>query len=59
MPLEEVLAPALRQARNGIKAYDLEKAIEDTHQPKKDPEFLKIYFKDGAAIKENSIFKKT
>ena len=30
LPLEEVLAPAIRQARNGIKvSYDLEKAIED------------------------------
>ena len=59
LPLEEVLAPAIRQARNGIKvSYDLEKAIEDTHQLKKDPESLKIYFKDGAAIKENSIFKR-
>ena len=47
LPLEEVLAPAIRQARNGIKvSYDLEKAIEDTHQLKKDPESLKIYFKD-------------
>ena len=59
LPLEEVLAPAIRQARNGIKvSYDLEKAIEDTHQLKKDPESLKIYFKDGAAIKEESIFKR-
>ena len=32
-------------------------AIEDTHQLKKDPESLKIYFKDGAAIKD-SIFKR-
>ena len=59
LPLEEVLAPAIRQARNGIKvSYDLEKAIEDTNQLKKDPESLKIYFKDGAAIKEGSIFKR-
>ena len=60
LPLEEVLAPAIRQARNGIKvSYDLEKAIEDTHQLKRDPESLKIYFKDGAAIKEDSIFKRS
>ena len=59
LPLEEVLAPAIRQARNGITvSYDLEKAIEDTHQLKKDPESLKIYFKDGYAIKENSTFKR-
>ena len=59
LPLEEVLAPAIRQAREGIRvSYDLEKAIDDTHQLKKDPESLKIYFKDGVAIKENSIFKR-
>ena len=59
LPLEEVLAPAIRQARNGITvSYDLEKAIEDTNQLKKDPESLKIYFKDGFAIKENSTFKR-
>ena len=59
LPLEEVIAPAIRQARNGITvSYDLEKAIEDTHQLKKDPESLKIYFKDGYAIKENSTFKR-
>ena len=59
LPLEEVLAPAIRQARNGITvSYDLEKAIEDTNQLKKDPESLKIYFKDGYAIKENSTFKR-
>ena len=59
LPLEEVLAPVIRQAREGILvSYDLEKAIEDTHQLKKDPESLKIYFKNGSAIKENSIFKR-
>ena len=59
LPLEEVLAPAIRQAREGITvSYDLEKAIDDTHQLKKDPESLKIYFKDGVAIKENSLFKR-
>ena len=45
LPLEEVLAPVIRQARDGILvSYDLQKAIEDTHQLKKDPESLKIYF---------------
>ena len=59
LPLEEVLAPAIRQAREGITvSYDLEKAIDDTHQLEKDPESLKIYFKDGEAIKENSLFKR-
>ena len=59
LPLEEVLAPVIKQARDGILvSYDLEKAIEDTHQLKKDPESLKIYFKNGSAIKENSIFKR-
>ena len=59
LPLEEVLAPAIRQARNGIKvSYDLEKVIENTHQLKKDPESLKIYFKDGNPIQEYSVFKR-
>ena len=36
LPLEEVLAPAIRQANEGILvSYDLEKAIDDTHQLKK------------------------
>ena len=59
LPLEAVLAPAIRQANEGILvSYDLEKAIDDTHQLKKDPESLKIYFKDNTAIKENTIFKR-
>ena len=59
LPLETVLAPAIRQANEGILvSYDLEKAIDDTHQLKKDPESLKIYFKNGTAIKENTIFKR-
>ena len=59
LPLEAVLAPAIRQANEGILvSYDLEKAIDDTQQLKKDPESLKIYFKNGTAIKENTIFKR-
>ena len=59
LTLEEVLAPAIRQAKNGIKvSYDLEKAIEDTSQLRKDPESLSIYFPNGEAVKENSIFKR-
>ena len=59
LPLETVLAPAIRQANQGILvSYDLEKAIDDTQQLKKDPESLKIYFKNGTAIKENTIFKR-
>ena len=59
LTLEEVLAPAIRQAKNGIKvSYDLEKAIEDTAQLRKDPESLSIYFPNGEAVKENSIFKR-
>ena len=59
LPLEEVIAPAIRQAKNGIKvSYDLEKAIEDTEQLRLDPESLKIYFPNNEAIKENSIFKR-
>ena len=59
LPLETVLAPAIRQANEGILvSYDLEKAIDDTQQLKKDPESLKIYFKNSIAIKENTIFKR-
>ena len=59
LPLEEVIAPAIRQAKNGIKvSYDLEKAIEDTEQLRLDPESLKIFFPNNEAIKENSIFKR-
>ena len=59
LPLETILAPAIRQANEGILvSYDLEKAIDDTHQLKKDPESLKIYFRNGTAIKENTIFKR-
>ena len=59
LPLEEVLAPAIRQANEGILvSYDLEKVIDETHQLKKDPESLRIYFKNGSAIKENTIFKR-
>ena len=59
LPLEEVLAPAIRQAKNGIKvSYDLEKAIQDTEQLRLDPESLKIYFPNNEVIKENSIFKR-
>ena len=59
LPLEEVLAPAIRQAKEGILvSYDLEKVIDETHQLKKDPESLRIYFKNGSAIKENTIFKR-
>ena len=59
LPLEEVIAPAIRQAKNGIKvSYDLEKAIEDTEQLRLDPESLKIYFPNNEVIKENSIFKR-
>ena len=59
LPLEEVLAPAIRQANEGILvSYDLEKVIDETHQLKQDPESLRIYFKNGSAIKENTIFKR-
>ena len=59
LPLQEVLEPVIKQAEQGIiVSYDLSKAIEDTEQLKADPESFKIYFRDGKAIKQNSIFKR-
>ncbi len=59
LPLQEVLEPVIKQAEEGIiVSYDLSKAIEDTEQLKADPESFKIYFRDGKAIKQNSIFKR-
>jgi gamma-glutamyltranspeptidase/glutathione hydrolase len=58
LELEEVLAPVIAQATNGITvSYDLHKAIESTERLYKDAESRKIYFKDGKAVKENSIIK--
>ena len=59
LSLQEILEPVIRQAEEGILvSYDLSKAIEDTKQLKFDSESLKIYFNNGEAIKENSIFKR-
>ena len=59
LPLQEVLEPVIKQAEQGIiVSYDLSKAIEDTEQLKADPESFKIYFRDGKAIKQNSIFRR-
>ena len=59
LPLQEILEPVIKQAEEGIiVSYDLSKAIEDTKQLKFDSESLKIYFDNGEAIKENSIFKR-
>ena len=59
LALQEVLEPVIKQAEEGIiVSYDLSKAIEDTEQLKADPESFKIYFRDGKAIKQNSIFKR-
>ena len=59
LPLQEVLEPVIKQAEEGIiVSYDLSKAIEDTEQLKADPESFKIYFRDGKAIKQNSIFRR-
>ena len=59
LSLQEILEPVIKQAEEGILvSYDLSKAIEDTKQLKFDSESLKIYFNNGEAIKENSIFKR-
>lgn len=59
LSLKEILEPVIKQAEEGIiVSYDLSKAIEDTKQLKFDSESLKIYFNNGEAIKENTIFKR-
>ena len=51
LPLDQVLAPVIKQAEEGILvSYDLHMAIKDTFQLKDDPESFKIYFKDNKAI---------
>ena len=58
LELNEVLAPVIAQAEDGIKVtYDLHKAIESTQRLYKDPESRRIYFKDNKPIKENSLMK--
>ena len=47
LPLDEVMAPVIRQAEEGILvSYDLIKAIESTPQLLNDSESKRIYFKD-------------
>ena len=59
LPLDQVLAPVIKQAQEGILvSYDLHMAIKDTFQLKEDAESLKIFFKDGKAIPQNSILKR-
>ena len=59
LPLEEVLKPVIRQAKEGIRvSYDLEQAIGSSSQLKKDPESRRIYFKDGSPIKEGSLMER-
>ena len=59
LPLDQVLAPVIKQAEEGILvSYDLHMAIKDTFQLKEDPESFKIYFKNNKAIPENTIFKR-
>ena len=59
LPLDEVMAPVIRQAEEGILvSYDLSKAIESTPQLLNDSESKRIYFKDGSPLKENSLMKR-
>ena len=59
LELKEVLAPAIKQASDGIPvSYDLHKAIESTPRLFSDIESRKIYFEsDATPIKENSLLK--
>ena len=59
LSLAEVLAPAIKQAQDGILvSYDLQKAIESTPQLLADNESTKIYFKDGKALSEYSLMQR-
>ena len=59
LPLDEILEPVIKQARDGIiVSYDLFKAIESTSQLANDPESKKIYFKSNTPIAEGSLMKR-
>jgi gamma-glutamyltranspeptidase/glutathione hydrolase len=59
LPLEEVLKPVIKQAKEGIEVtYDLNKAIESSNQLIADPESKSIYFKDNKPLKAGSIMKR-
>ena len=58
LELNEILAPVIAQASNGIKVtYDLHKAIESTPRLYSDLESRRIYFNEKKPIKENSLIK--
>ena len=59
LPLDEILEPVIKQAREGIRVtYDLSKAIESTSQLGNDSESKRIYFKNNAPLKEGSLMKR-
>jgi len=59
LPLDEILEPVIKQAREGIRVtYDLSKAIESTNQLVNDSESKRIYFKNNAPLKEGSLMKR-
>jgi gamma-glutamyltranspeptidase/glutathione hydrolase len=59
LPLEEVLKPVIKQAKEGIEvSYDLNKAIESSNQLIEDPESKRIYFKDNKPLKVGSLMKR-
>lgn len=59
LPLDEILEPVIKQAREGIRVnYDLSKAIESTSQLANDPESKRIYFKNNFPLEEGSIMKR-
>ncbi len=59
LPLKDVLAPVIKQAREGILvSYDLHNAIKSAPQLLEDTESKRIYFSGGEALKINSLMKR-
>ena len=59
LPLEEILEPVIRQAKEGIiVSYDLNKAIESSSQLAEDPESKRIYFEDNKPKKVGALMKR-
>ena len=59
LPLEKILEPVIKQAKEGILVtYDLHKAIESSNQLKEDAESKKIYFINGKPLQVGSLMKR-
>ena len=59
LPLEKILEPVIKQAKEGILVtYDLHKAIESSNQLKEDAESKKIYFINDTPLPVGSLMKR-